>query len=165
MTNSFVILDSQPLTSTPGILCTGNYGFRRYHNLPQTRSILGFPHKHGLTSPFPKVPAEHFMQGDSAQVVDLTMFVSNVAQSTPQTSAPPPNNIVPLSPRKDQLLRILHSNPATTVMVDRLDFLLPDTPSGARYICTISIYKRVTPSQLSQQRGRLDLADFLPMMH
>ena len=97
------------------------------------------------------------MQGDTAQVVDLTMFVSNVVQSTPKTSAPPPNNIVPLSPRKDQLLRILLSNPATTVMVDRLDFLLPDTPSGARYICTISIYKHVMLSQLSQQRGRLDL--------
>ena len=29
MTNNFVILGSQPLTSTPGILCTGSYGLRR----------------------------------------------------------------------------------------------------------------------------------------
>ena len=33
--------------------------------------------------------------------------------------------------------------------------------SDARYICTISMYKRVTPSQPSQQRGRLDLSRFV----
>ena len=63
------------------------------------------------------------MQGDTARVVDSTMFVSNVAQSIPQTSAPPPDKIAPLSPKMDQSLRILHSNPATPVRVDRLDFL------------------------------------------
>ena len=42
------------------------------------------------------------MPGDTARVVDSTMFVSNVAQSTPQASAPPPNNIAPLSPKTDQ---------------------------------------------------------------
>ena len=73
------------------------------------------------------------MQGDIARVVDSTMFVSNVAQSTPQASAPPANNIASLSPKKDQLLRILHSNPATPVRVDRLDFLLTGYPADLKH--------------------------------
>ena len=73
------------------------------------------------------------MQGDIARVVNSTMFVSNVAQSTPQASAPPPNNIASLSPKKDQLLRILHSSPATPVRVDRLDFLLTGYPDDLKH--------------------------------
>ena len=73
------------------------------------------------------------MQGDIARVVDSTMFVSNVAQSTPQASAPPANNIASLSPKKDQLLRILRSSPATPVRVDRLDFLLTGYPDDLKH--------------------------------
>ena len=73
------------------------------------------------------------MQGDIARVVNLTMFVSNVAQSTPQASARPANNIASLSPKKDQLLRILHSSPATPVRVDRLDFLLTGYPDDLKH--------------------------------
>ena len=73
------------------------------------------------------------MEGDTARVVDSTMFVSNVAQSTPQASAPPPKKIAPLSPKTDQLLRILHSNPATPVRVDRLDFLLTGYPADLKH--------------------------------
>ena len=73
------------------------------------------------------------MQGDIARVVDSTMFVSNVAQSTPQASAPPANNIASLSPKKDQLLRILHSSSATPVRVDRLDFLLTGYPDDLKH--------------------------------
>ena len=73
------------------------------------------------------------MQGDIARVVNSTMFVSNVAQSIPQASAPPPNNIASLSPKKDQLLRILHNSPATPVRVDRLDFLLTGYPDDLKH--------------------------------
>ena len=73
------------------------------------------------------------MLGDTARVVDSTMFVSNVAQSFPQACAPPPNKIAPLSPKTDQLLRILHSNPATPVRVDRLDFLLTGYPADLKH--------------------------------
>ena len=94
--------------------------------LSRNLAILGFLRDHDLASPFLKGPAGHFMQGDTARVVDSTniMFVSSVVQSTPQASAPPPSNIVPLCPKTDQSLRILHSNPDTSVRIDRLDFLL-----------------------------------------
>ena len=73
------------------------------------------------------------MLGDTARVVDSTMFISNVAQSTPQASAPPHNNIAPLSPQTEQLVRILHSNPATPVRVDRLDVLLTGYPADLKH--------------------------------
>ena len=55
-----------------------------------------------------------------------------MSQSTLQVSAPPPTYIATLSPKTDQLLRLLHSNPATHVRVDRLDFLLNGYPAGLK---------------------------------
>ena len=45
----------------------------------------------------------------------------------------PTINIAPLSPKTDQLLRILHSKPATPVKVDRLNFLLTGYPADLKY--------------------------------
>ena len=115
MTSNFPILDNQRLISTHGMLFIGIYGSRQWlifvanHNLPVTqRSILGAPHTPGLASPFQKNPAGHFMPADTVRIV------SNVAQITLPASARLPNNML-LSPKNDQLLQILHSNPVTPV--------------------------------------------------
>lgn len=75
------------------------------------------------------------MPADTVRVVDSNIFVSNVAQNTLPASARLPNNSSPLSPIKDRLLQILHSNPVTPVKVDRLNFLLNDySPSLKQFL-------------------------------
>ena len=69
-----------------------------------------------------------------------------------------------------EFLRYLYSDKANLTLSNVMHvlyladkYMVPSLAgtSDARYICTISMYKRVTPSQPSQQRGRLDLSRFV----